>query len=105
MNAAAILQEHSLLTLSEGALSEILQRDTFLVEEMSIYRTVLLWMQENNVIESDLLRCVRLSEIPSQFLVDLSEPNGCFSETEVFAALKIRIKRNWEAMRPRGRIG
>ena len=72
---------------------------------MSIYRTVLLWMQENNVTESGLLKCVRLSEIPSQFLVDLSEPNGCFSETEIFAALKIGVKNNWEAMRPRGRIG
>ena len=72
---------------------------------MSIYRTVLLWMQENNVTRSGLLKCVRLSEIPSQLLVDLSELRGCFSETEVLSALRVRLNDNWQEMRPRGRIG
>ena len=72
---------------------------------MSVYHTVRLWIQENNVTSRSLLQCVRLSEIPSQLLVDLSEPNGCFSETEVLGALRIGLQNNWEAMRPRGRIG
>ena len=105
-NAAAVLEREDVLTLPEQTLCQILSRDSFVIEEMSIYNTILRWMEHNSVSEAQsLLDCVRLSEIPREELVDLSEPPGRFTQAQVLNALKVQIRSEHHRMKPRGRTG
>ena len=107
-HARMVLKEDTLRTLHQELLIKLLSRDSFMAEEIDIYEAVLLWMRENNAdcSESDsLLRCVRLSEIPAQRLLDLAEPGGFFSERKVLTSLRVQMRRSFEQMNPRGRAG
>ena len=105
-NAVAVLEREDILTLPEQTLCQILSRDSFVVEEMSVYNAILRWMEHNSVSKAQtLLDCVRLSEIPREELVDLAQPMGKFTQGQVLDALRIQIRSEHHLMKPRGRTG
>ena len=106
-NAAAVLKGDALFSLNEDLMVRLLSRDSFVVEETAVHEAVVRWMQENaSSQQSDgLIRCIRLSEIPPHKLLDLAGPDGMFTDRAVLASLRIQMKKVFEDMNPRGRIG
>ena len=88
-------------------LISILSRDTLVVNEMLIYGTMKSWIEQNGVTKTDckpLLQCLRLTEIPTKKLLDLSE-DGLFTPEEILLAFRIKTKHMWNEIKPRGEIG
>ena len=89
--------------MPESSLVTLLSRDSFLVEELSVYKCIVLWMRHNSVTHCpSLLECVRLTEIPVQELLNYVCPGGNFSETQVLHSLKIQVNKEFQSMKPRG---
>ncbi len=95
------------MTMPCDLLAQIFNRDTFVVNESLILDAVMRWKSQNIVLECvSLVECVRLTQIPQQKLVDLSEREEVlFSSDKVLKALKVQIRPHWEKMRPRGKKG
>ncbi len=94
------------MTLPSDLLVLLFNRDTFVVNESLIHDAVLRWIKHNNFLDySTLVQCIRLTEMPQQKLIDLSDTDGMFCAEDILKALKTQVKPYWEKMRPRGRKG
>lgn len=84
---------------------KLLSRDTLTVDEMFVCNAVKLWMEKNNTNATEcqcLIKCIRLSEMSCESLVDLD--SQLFSSTQILDALKIQTNLLWTKMNPRGQI-
>lgn len=88
-NAELILASKTILTLPKEHLKYLISRDTFLVDEIQIFQAVRRWKDHNNVSTeemTDVLQCVRLTEIPPEDLQHVVLPSGLYSDESVCSA-------------------
>ena len=102
-----ILSCSDLLSLSSQHLESIISRDTFIVAEIEVFRAVQKWMEHNNKAKedaADLLKAVRLCEIPPREILGEVECSGLYSKEDIYVAIRVHQKPDWNSTRPRGRI-
>ncbi len=102
-NAQAILHSHSMMILPKEHLKSLLQRDSFVVSEIEVFVAVKKWKKYNNMENSemeDVLRCVRLTEIPTEQLETVVHPSGLYPESVIKGVLEESCQKD-----PRGRLG
>ena len=90
-NATSILGSHSMMILPKEHLKSLLLRDSFLASETEIFKAVKKWKEFNNLeIDeiTDVLKCVRLTEIPYKELMDVVQPSGLYSESAIEEAVQ-----------------
>ena len=107
-NAAAIIASPTLLLLPKKNLKGLISRDSFLVEEIRVFRAVQKWMDYNRVGKeeaSELLECVRLTEILPQELEEEVRPSGLYEDGLVVKAIGVRKEAALYDMSPRGKRG
>jgi len=92
------------LSLNQGTLCDLLQRDSFCVPEVEIFRAVLRWWQHNSYDENSLIACESTNELYSVLqavrlpLMMLSEllnevrPSHLVSADNILDALKFRTE-------------
>ena len=106
-NAELVLAGHTILALPKEHLKFILSRDTFLVEEIQIFRAVQRWKEHNRLRPeemADVLQCVRLSEIPSEDLISVVLPSGLYSSDSACFSAEVQHTHSI-AMSSRGKRG
>jgi hypothetical protein len=89
-HAGEVIASTSLQQLPKENLKKLIARDTFVVEEIQIFEAVRKWMETNGVRKegaSELLECVRLTEIPQAELEAKVLPTGLFARARVLAAM------------------
>ena len=107
-HATDILESESLLSLTEGALKSFISRDSFDTAELSVFEALLQWKEHNqrNTEEmKELLECVRLTRISPQELFEHVEPQGLFTEEQIFTAVRAQSMPQIHLLRPRGKKG
>ena len=108
-NAEALLASEELLALPQDQFSSLISRDTFLVDELCVFKAVQRWKHHNGKTTKEmasLLKCVRLSEISSTELADVVQPSGLYCEGAVSTAIEAQKKTASEpTMSPRGKKG
>ena len=105
-NTEAILAHNTILSVPQGNFAALISRDTFVAEEMTIFRAVQRWMEYNGKSKEDvpaLLECIRLTEIPKHSLLDDVFPSGLYSMTSIFVAIETQQAKKLSDMAPRGR--
>lgn len=105
-NACEVLASEGLLALDVHNLKSILSRDTLCVPEIAIFNAVCHWNDHNKSISGDIsevLSCIRLSEIPAQELFGQVEVTQLFRQEDMMNALQIQTKPDLEQMKPRGK--
>ena len=106
-NAELVLAGNTILALPKEHLKFILSRDTFLVDEIQIFRAVQRWKEHNRLRPeemADVLQCVRLSEIPSEDLISVVLPSGLYSSDSVCFSAEVQHAHSI-AMSSRGKRG
>ncbi len=108
-NAEEILKSDAFLSLPAHNLQCVISRDTFLVPEVSIFQAVLKWKEHNSSVseevKSEVLQCIRLSEVSPQEIFQVVEPSGMFDESKLFQAVRVQMKSVLKQMHPRGKTG
>ncbi|UYV67113.1 BTBD9 [Cordylochernes scorpioides] len=90
-HASHIITTDSFLTLSASTLESILQRDSFCVPEVDIFRVAAEWVKRNGPgSENVLRRCVRLPLISLTDLLNVVRPSGLISSDSILDAIKAR---------------
>lgn len=90
-NAKALLKGETILDLPKDNLKQLISRDTFVVEELEVFRTIQRWMKYNRVHRRDihdLLWCVRLSEIPEEELLSTVQSSGLYDSSSIGHAVE-----------------
>ena len=90
LHAGEVIASTALQRLPKENLKKLIARDTFVVEEIQIFEAVRKWMETNGVRKegaSELLECVRLTEIPQAELEAKVLPTGLFARARVLAAM------------------
>ena len=105
-----VLADDSILSLPQEDLQALISRDTFVVDEIHIFRAVQRWKEHNHLGKediSDLLKCVRLSEIPKEELLGIVHPSGLFSTALIDSVIEVQESKVAvdSQVSPRGRIG
>jgi len=107
-NAVDVITSPTLLLLPKKNLKGLISRDSFLVEEIRVFRAVRKWMDCNSVGRgeaSELLECVRLTEISPEELEEEVRPSGLYDDDLVAKAIEVRKKAALQCMSPRGKRG
>ena len=90
-NAEALLASDTILTLPQEHFRYLVSRDSFIVDEIEIFKAVHRWKEYNSrsLDEiTELLKCVRLSEIPRQELDSVVGPSGLYDPASINKAIK-----------------
>ena len=90
-NAKAILKGDTILELPQESLKHLISRDTFVVEELEVFRAIQRWMKYNHIERRDihdLLWCVRLSEIPPEELLSTVQSSGLYDSLSIGHAVE-----------------
>uniref|UniRef100_A0A0P6G7V8 BTB/POZ domain-containing protein n=1 Tax=Daphnia magna TaxID=35525 RepID=A0A0P6G7V8_9CRUS len=114
-HATDILQSEAFLQLSPGTLCDLLQRDSFCVTEIEIFRAVLRWWHHNSyddcVVKEDttnelnsVLKSVRLPLIPLSELLNEVRPSHLVSSDVILDALKFRTESRDSDLPYRGQL-
>ena len=103
-NTAEVLASDGLLSLPTHNLKSILSRDTLCVPEVLVFNAVHRWIDYNksNGDFTEVLSCVRLSQISAEELFNTVEISHLFKQEDIMNALQIQIKPDLEQMNPRG---
>ena len=103
-NAEWILKDESddFLSLPQKYLEDIVDRDSFVTEEIDIFQVVRRWLEHNKDDSASLLKVVRLCEISPNMLFAEVEPSGLFDKEAIFEAMRVSCKPELEHMTPRG---
>ncbi len=108
-NAEAVLGSEAFLSLPAHNLQSVISRDTFLAPEVAIFQAVLRWKEHNSGTSgeglSQVLRCIRLSEISQGEIFDVVEPSGLFHQSEILQAIRAQTKLTLKQFHPRGKRG
>lgn len=105
-NARSVLVSHNMLLVPKEHLKNLLQRDTFVASEIAIFEAVMRWKEYNGMETEDIddvLKCVRLTEIPTELLAGIVEPSGLYSQDDIKEALKESASPTGQ--QPRGKLG
>lgn len=114
-HATDILQSEAFLQLSPGTLCDLLQRDSFCVTEIEIFRAVLRWWHHNSyddcVVKEDttnelnsVLKSVRLPLITLSELLNEVRPSHLVSSDVILDALKFRTESRDSDLPYRGQL-
>lgn len=114
-HATDILQSEAFLQLSPGTLCDLLQRDSFCVAEIEIFRAVLRWWHHNSyddcVVKEDttnelnsVLKSVRLPLITLSELLNEVRPSHLVSSDVILDALKFRTESRDSDLPYRGQL-
>nr|CAH0111776.1 unnamed protein product [Daphnia galeata] len=114
-HATDILQSDAFLQLSPGTLCDLLQRDSFCVAEIEIFRAVLRWWHHNSyddiVVKADstselnaVLNSVRLPLITLSELLNEVRPSHLVSSDVILDALKFRTESRDSDLPYRGQL-
>ena len=106
-NIPEILKSKAFLELPEQYLVRLISRDTFVAPELEILEAVLRWKKYNKKDISEMLevvKCIRLSLFSKKEIFTKAESTGIFSETDILAGLRIILKPDLSAVKPRGRL-
>ena len=90
LHAEQVIASQTLQQLPKESLKKLIARDSFVVEEIQIFEAVQKWMEANGVgreAASELLECVRLTEIPQALLESKVLPSGLFTRSRVLEAM------------------
>ncbi len=108
-NAEEILKSDAFPSLPAHNLQCVISRDTFLVPEVSIFQAVLKWKGRNSSVsaevKSEVLQCIRLSEVSPQELFQVVEPSGAFDGSKILQAIRVQTMPDLKQMHPRGKRG
>ena len=100
INGGAILQ------LPRDSLKHLISRDTFVVEEMDVFRAIQRWMSYNRIERRDvhdLLSCVRLSEIPQEQLLSTVKSSGLYDSLSIGRAVESQRAVKLQTVTTRGK--
>ena len=105
----SILCSEAVLQLPHKHVCQFLSRDNLRVDEIEIFHTVhryIAFSKPNSEEKAELLKCIRLSEIPIDLLNKKVAASGLFSRGEITVAIVSQggSFQDEEAM-PRGRFG
>ncbi|XP_057371374.1 BTB/POZ domain-containing protein 9-like [Daphnia carinata] len=114
-HATDILQSEAFLQLSPGTLCDLLQRDSFCVAEIEIFRAVLRWWHHNSyddcIVKEDtsnelnsVLKSVRLPLITLSELLNEVRPSHLVSSDVILDALKFRTESRDSDLPYRGQL-
>ena len=105
----SILCSEAILQLPHKHLCQLLSRDNLRIDEVEIFHAVqrfIAYNKPNPDKRSELLKCIRLSEIPADLLGQKVAASGLFPRTEVtFAMISQGGMYSGEDAMPRGRLG
>ena len=85
-NAKMIINGDAILELPQDSLKHLISRDTFVVEELEVFRAIQRWMDHNHIERRDvhdLLWCVRLPEIPQNELLSTVQSSGLYDSISI----------------------
>ena len=105
-NAKAVLKGDTVLELPQDSLKHLISRDTFVVEEVEVFRTIQRWMKFNRIERRDiheLLWCVRLSEIPPEELLSTVQSSGLYDSRSINYAVQSQQTVELGSVTTRGR--
>ncbi|CAG9764037.1 unnamed protein product [Ceutorhynchus assimilis] len=89
-HASEILLHESFVTLSQVALIELLQRDSFFAPEVEIFRGVCNWCKVNEDIDDKAMNCVRLPLMSVVDLLSVVRPAGLVKPDTLLDAIAER---------------
>jgi len=93
-NAAKYLQEPEFLSLSAKSVYDFFSRDSFAIDEMTIFSSIKRWMEVNTNVKSEdrnlLLSAVRLHLVPKNLLHGSVRESKLFSSDAILDAIKIQ---------------
>ena len=90
-NAKMIINGSAILELPQDSLKHLISRDTFVVEELDVFRAIQRWMRHNRIERRDvhdLLWCVRLPEIPQKELLSTVQSSGLYDSLSIGHAVE-----------------
>ena len=107
MHAPEVMKSDGFILLSQSALCELLERDSFYAQELDIYHGLLKWLdhqKENNVEARDLLKLIRLQLIPMPSLLQEVRPSGHFRPDDILDAICVAEKGPGTELQQRGML-
>lgn len=107
VHAQEVMKSESFLLLSQSALAELLERDSFYAQELDIYYGLLKWLdhhKENAIDAGELLKLIRLQLIPINSLLDEVRPSGYFRPDDILDAICLAKKGPGIDLRQRGML-
>ncbi|XP_060523915.1 BTB/POZ domain-containing protein 9 [Cylas formicarius] len=102
--ASEILQHDSFLQLSQAALVEVLQRDSFLAPEVEIFHGVCNWCKNNEDTEDLVMKCVRLPLMSVSDLLSSVRPAGLVKPDALLDAIAERTNNRMNTLPHRGQL-
>lgn len=106
-NARSILHSHGMMILPKAHLKSLLKRDSFFASEIEIFEAVKRWKDYNGLDAADMediMKCIRLSEIPAEELEGVVYPSGLVKESVIEQALQ-RNRGTSFLNKSRGKVG
>jgi hypothetical protein len=105
-NAEMIINSNAILELPQYSLKHLISRDTFVVEELDVFRAIQRWMWYNRVDRRDvhdLLWCVRLSGIPQKELLSTVKSSGLYDSLSISLAVETQRAVELQSITTRGK--
>ena len=105
-NAKMIINSNAILELPQDSLKHLISRDTFVVEELDVFRAIQRWMRYNHIERRDvhdLLWCVRLPEIPQEELLSTVQSSGLYDSLSIGHAVKTQQAVEQQSITTRGK--
>lgn len=91
-HAAEVMKSDGFLSLSQSALTELCNRDSFFAPEIDIYRGIVRWVTHNEVdaeVSRSLLKVVRLQLIPLEHLLKEIRSSKLFDPDDILDAITL----------------
>ncbi|XP_066254986.1 BTB/POZ domain-containing protein 9-like [Euwallacea similis] len=101
-HACEILMHESFVTLSQDALVELLQRDSFFAPEVEIFRGVSNWCKANEDNNDKIMKCVRLPLMSVADLLSVVRPAGLVKPDSLLDAIADRTNCRTSSLPHRG---
>lgn len=104
-HATEMTSSEGFLSLSQAALIDLLSRDSFFAPEIEIFRSIVQWMEKNNIsVEeaSDLLKVVRLQLVSNNDLFNIIRPSGLYQPDQILDALHYQSEKKPLELHQRG---
>ena len=105
--ACKILKSPTFQELPKEHLIALISRDTFVAPEYEILQAVIRWKEhnevENNISDSEVAECIRLSRFTTKQIFDLVKPTGLFSEEKISDGVRVLTRPILSETKPRGK--
>ena len=105
--ACKILKSQTFQELPEEHLIALISRDTFVAPEYDILQAVIRWKEhnevENNISDSEVAECIRLSRFTTKQIFNLVERTSLFSEKKIVDGVRVLTRPILSETKPRGK--